>query len=203
MFTGIIEATGVVQEISTSGSNRSFWISSSISGELKVDQSVSHDGVCLTVEELRDKMHRVTAIDETIKKTNLATWKEGFQVNLERCLTLNGRLDGHFVQGHVDTTATCISKEEKDGSWEYRFRFDPKHSNLIIEKGSISMNGISLTIFDTKRDEFSIAVIPYTYTHTNVKAIDIGSLVNIEFDMIGKYIDRMVSSKVAMSNRGL
>jgi riboflavin synthase len=200
MFTGIIEATGKVHDISISGSNRSFWISSPVSDELKVDQSVSHNGVCLTVEELRSGMHRVTAIDETLKKTNLGGWKTGDEVNLERCLQLNSRLDGHFVQGHVDTTAMCKSRLEKNGSWEYRFQFDPTHSNLIIEKGSVSVNGISLTLFDVTADEFSVAIIPYTFTHTNIKNVDTGSVVNIEFDMIGKYIARIASLKMPAVN---
>ena len=193
MFTGIIENTGTVSEIITSGTNRSFWISSPLSGELKVDQSVSHSGVCLTVEEIRGNLHRVTAIEETLEKTNLGQWQTGTLVNLERCLPMNGRLDGHFVQGHVDARGTCIQKEDRNGSWEYRFGFPGKFAGLVIEKGSISLNGISLTIFNVTDKEFSVAVIPYTYEHTNIKKVIPGSEVNLEFDIIGKYLLRNLS----------
>lgn len=190
MFTGIIEQTGVVQAIETKGSNVSFWISSPLSNELKIDQSLSHNGVCLTVEEIKDGMHRVTAIDETLKKTNLGSWKQGIKVNLERCMQLNGRLDGHIVQGHVDCTATCTSVVEKEGSWEFSFVFPENFAALVIEKGSITVNGTSLTCFNIGRDSFSVAIIPYTYEHTNIGAVQKGDLVNIEFDMIGKYVMR-------------
>ena len=193
MFTGIIEALGTVESIEQSGSNTTFRIASPISFELKVDQSIAHSGVCLTVEEVLNNKHRVTAIEETIKKTNLETWQVGTIVNLERCLAMNGRLDGHIVQGHVDTTAICTSKKDSKGSWEYRFVFPEKFAALIIEKGSISLNGISLTIFDLDVHSFSVAIIPYTYAHTNIQQIEEGSLVNIEFDMIGKYVNRLSS----------
>jgi len=195
MFTGIIETTGFIKNIAVSGSNRSFWIESGISQELKLDQSVSHNGICLTVEEMNINSHRVTAIEETALKTNVIQWKIGDVINLERSLKLESRLDGHFVQGHVDTTADCVEINEKQGSWEYEFTFRKKFSKLIIEKGSICINGISLTAFNVKRKSFKVAVIPYTYEHTNIKTVQKGDLVNIEFDLIGKYILRKLSLK--------
>lgn len=191
MFTGIIEALGKIHSIETHGANKTFWIESPISPQLKVDQSISHNGACLTVEAVRDNLHRITAIDETLKKTNLGAWAPGNLVNLERCLPMNGRLDGHIVQGHVDTTGTCTHRKEADGSWEFRFEFPKKFSHLVIEKGSISLNGISLTIFNVKRSKFDIAVIPYTFEHTNIQTVYPGSTVNLEFDIIGKYVSRM------------
>lgn len=190
MFTGIVENTGIISSIETNGTNRTFWISSPLSAELKVDQSLSHSGVCLTVEAIEGKGHKVTAIEETLKKTTLGEWKEGTLVNLERCLPMNGRLDGHFVQGHVDATGTCISKEDHQGSWEFRFSFPAAFAALVIEKGSISLNGISLTIFNVTSSEFSVAIIPYTYEHTNIKQVNPGTGVNLEFDIIGKYLLR-------------
>ena len=195
MFTGIIETTGCIHKIILSGTNRTFCVKSPISQELKVDQSVSHNGVCLTVEAINDGMHQLTAIEETLAKTNLGDWQEGDTVNIERCLQMNGRLDGHIVQGHVDTTGTCTVAIEKNGSWEYSFEIDKKFASLIIEKGSISLNGISLTIFNVKEDGFTVAIIPYTYTHTNMQFLKAGDKVNIEFDMIGKYVNRMESLK--------
>jgi len=195
MFTGIIETTGFIHKIILSGTNRTFCVKSPISQELKVDQSVSHNGVCLTVEAINDGMHQLTAIEETLAKTNLGDWQEGDTVNIERCLQMNGRLDGHIVQGHVDTTGTCTVAIEKNGSWEYSFEIDKKFASLIIEKGSISLNGISLTIFNVKEDGFTVAIIPYTYTHTNMQFLKVGDKVNIEFDMIGKYVNRMESLK--------
>lgn len=191
MFTGIIETTGRIEKIVQNGTNKTFWISTPIAAELKVDQSVAHNGVCLTVEEISADNHRITAIDETLIKTNLGDWKEGGTVNIERCLQMNGRLDGHIVQGHVDTTGTCTEVVEKDGSWEFSFRIDKKFGALIIEKGSISLNGISLTIFNVQDDGFTVAIIPYTYEHTNMKELKAGDKVNIEFDMIGKYVNRI------------
>ena len=188
MFTGIIESLGKVHSIETLGSNKTFWIESSISPELKVDQSISHNGACLTVEETVEGRHRVTAIEETLEKTNLDTWQPGHLVNLERCMVLNGRLDGHIVQGHIDTTAVCINRQDQNGSWEFRFEFPKKFSHLVIEKGSISLNGISLTIFNVKKSKFDVAIIPYTFQHTNMQSIVPGSIVNLEFDMIGKYV---------------
>lgn len=190
MFTGIVESTGIVTDIIQQGTNYTYWIESPLSKELKVDQSLSHSGVCLTVEEIRNSTHRVTAIEETLNKTSLQSWKKGTVVNLERCLPMNGRLDGHFVQGHVDTTGTCISRENRDGSWEFRFSFPDEFAALVIEKGSISMNGISLTIFNITRTEFTVAIIPYTFEHTNIRDIHPGDLVNLEFDVIGKYLLR-------------
>lgn len=191
MFTGIIEATGRIEEVLQAGTNRILWLSSPITGELKIDQSVSHSGICLTVEEVKDDRYRVTAIAETLEKTNLGSWKTGDLVNLERCLSFQGRLDGHIVQGHVDATAACIDKKDRDGSWEFRFQFPEEFATLVIEKGSISLNGISLTIFEVTKNEFSVAIIPYTFEHTNIKNISLGSQVNLEFDMIGKYVQRI------------
>lgn len=193
MFTGIIEAFGTIHFIEKQGTNTTFWIASPISNELKADQSVSHNGVCLTVEEIKEGIHKVTAIDETLKKTDLSTWQQGTLVNLERCMTMNGRIDGHIVQGHVDTTAVCTEKKDADGSWEFRFQFPKQFAALIIEKGSVSLNGISLTVFNADTNSFSVAVIPYTYTHTNIQQVREGSTVNIEFDMIGKYVNRMLA----------
>ncbi|MDX1935983.1 MAG: riboflavin synthase [Flavihumibacter sp.] len=193
MFTGIIETTGVVTATATSGTNKSFWISSAISGQLKVDQSVAHNGVCLTVEEIAADKHRVTAIAETLEKTNLGFWQPGYTVNLERCLELNGRLDGHFVQGHADTTAFLLSKKDMSGSWLLRFQFPVAFAALVIEKGSVTVNGISLTAFDVTKDCFSVAIIPYTWQHTNLQFLETGHSVNIEFDMIGKYLQRFAT----------
>ena len=191
MFTGIIEQTGIVHTVNKDGTNLVCWVRSSISTALKVDQSLSHNGVCLTVEEINGDMHRVTAIEETLQKTNLGQWKPGSIVNLERCMPMNGRLDGHIVQGHVDTLATCNAVIEKNGSWEYSFQLDPDFASLIIEKGSISLNGISLTIFNVTNNGFTVAIIPYTYMHTNMQQLKKGDTVNIEFDIIGKYVNRI------------
>ena len=193
MFTGIIESTGEIKQITVSGANRIYWIASSLSSELKIDQSVSHDGVCLTVEKLKEGMHRVTAIEETLKKTNLEQWKTGTLINLERSLLMNARIDGHIVQGHVDSTATCVGKKELKGSCELQFKFPKKFSNLVIEKGSICINGISLTVFAVKKKTFKVAIIPYTLEHTNIKTLSVGDKVNIEFDLVGKYIQKNVS----------
>lgn len=193
MFTGIIESTGQVTEVLVAGTNKSYWIESPISQELKIDQSVSHDGVCLTVEAIDGNRHKVTAIQETLQKSNLHQWEPGHQVNLERCMPMNGRLDGHIVQGHVDATATCISVNDLEGSREFRFRFPDSFASLVIEKGSASINGISLTIFNITRNEFSVAIIPYTLEHTNIQYVFPGTTVNIEFDMVGKYITRYLS----------
>ena len=190
MFTGIIETTGTINHIETTGSNKIFFISSPLSSEFSIDQSVSHSGVCLTVEEINNHTHRVTAIEETLKKTNLGHWAVGDEINMERCMLMNGRLDGHIVQGHVDCTATCIERKDLAGSWEYRFEIPATFAHLIIEKGSIAINGTSLTIFNVTRQQFAIAVIPYTFEHTNIKQVTTGTIVNIEFDIIGKYLDR-------------
>ena len=193
MFTGIVESTGIIKAVISNGSNRTFWVESSISMQFKTDQSVSHSGVCLTVEEVKGNSHRATAINETLQKTNLTDWKEGTLINLEQCLQLKDRLDGHLVQGHVDATGLCIKRKEKKGSWEFEFRFPKKFAGLIIEKGSICVNGISLTCFDVKRKSFRVAIIPYTFEHTNMKQLQEGDLVNIEFDIIGKYLLRTLS----------
>ncbi|MBN8718127.1 MAG: riboflavin synthase [Sediminibacterium magnilacihabitans] len=193
MFTGIIESTGKIVSIEKKGSNVSFWVGSPLSGELKIDQSVSHDGVCLTVDELKDGMHRVTAIEETLKKTNLGSWAAGSEINLERCMVMNGRLDGHIVQGHADCTAICQERKELDGSWEFIFQFPPEFAHLVIEKGSIAVNGTSLTCFNVNRDHFTVAIIPYTFEHTSIKHVQAGTAVNIEFDILGKYVQRWMS----------
>lgn len=190
MFTGIIETLGRIKAIEQQGTNVILWIQSDISNELKVDQSIAHNGVCLTVEEIKNNTHRVTAIEETLLKTNLNHCKIGDPINIERCVPLNGRMDGHFVQGHVDTTAVCIQCENQNGSWLYRFQLNEKFAPLMIEKGSISVNGISLTIFDITKTEFSVAIIPYTFEHTNMQFITVNNVVNIEFDMLGKYMQR-------------
>ena len=193
MFTGIVEATGTVLSVEKDNTNTVFWIGSSISHELKIDQSVSHSGVCLTVDALRDGAHRVTAVAETLSKTNLGNWKVGSLINIERCMQMNGRIDGHIVQGHVDATAICIEKKDLHGSWEYRFQFDEQFAALMIEKGSVCVNGISLTAYNVGRNEFTVSIIPYTYEHTNIKQVETNSIVNIEWDMIGKYINRIHS----------
>ena len=191
MFTGIIENTGIVEDVIRTGSNKTFWVSSPLSNDLKVDQSLSHNGVCLTVEEMKEGMHRVTAIEETLVKTNLGIWKKGNIVNLERSMPLNGRLDGHIVQGHVDCVAECISIIINEGSWEYQFKFDEKFTKLIIEKGSVCINGTSLTAYNVSKNTFCVGIIPYTYHNTNIKNIAANSIVNIEFDMLGKYVARL------------
>jgi riboflavin synthase len=193
MFTGIIETIGIVTSVDVNGGNKIFWIESNISDQLKTDQSLSHSGVCLTVEEAVASRHRVTAIEETLKKTNLSTWETGDLINLERSLKPESRLDGHWVQGHIDTVATCTSIKGKQGSWEFEFTFPRKFAELVIEKGSVCVNGISLTAFDVKKKSFKVAIIPYTYEHTNIKAIQEGEIVNIEFDIIGKYVLRRLS----------
>ncbi|MFW2477387.1 MAG: riboflavin synthase [Sediminibacterium sp.] len=195
MFTGIIEATGIVTALEATGSNISFWVESPISGELKIDQSVSHEGVCLTVDELAPGKHRVTAIAETIQKTNLSNWKPGSLVNLERCMIMNGRLDGHIVQGHVDGIATCMEKKVLDGSWEYKFQIPAELAHLVIEKGSIAINGTSLTCFDVDQNSFRVAIIPYTYNHTSISLVEKGTTVNIEYDVLGKYVERMLGGE--------
>jgi riboflavin synthase len=190
MFTGIIETTGLLETLERKGSNIVFRIRSEISDQLKPDQSLAHDGVCLTVEQVEGNLHSVTAVEETLSKTCLGSWQPGRRINLERALMLGGRLDGHLVQGHVDATGTCLSRENRDGSWLFRFSYPPAFAALIIEKGSVCMNGISLTAFNVDRDGFSVAVIPYTFSHTNISDTHPGDRVNIEFDMMGKYVAR-------------
>lgn len=195
MFTGIIEATGTIKEVVSNGGNKTFWITSSLSSTFKPDQSVAHNGVCLTVESVEDQRHKVTAVAETLLKTNFNEYKMGDNINLERAMILGSRVDGHLVQGHVDTTGTCVLIEETEGSWQYRVRFPKKYAGLIIEKGSICLNGISLTVFDLLRDEFSVAIIPFTYNHTNIGALKTGHTVNLEFDFFGKYINRLAETR--------
>jgi riboflavin synthase len=190
MFTGIIEATGIIKNIVSENTNLSFTVESEISHELKVDQSIAHNGVCLTVEKVENNLHTVTAIVETIDKTNVQFWNIGAKINLERCLPFHGRIDGHIVQGHVDATGNCIEKKEMDGSWLFSFSFDEKFAALVIEKGSICINGISLTCFNVNRNKLSVAIIPYTYNHTNIQFVNEGDTVNLEFDIIGKYLNR-------------
>ncbi len=190
MFTGIIETTGIIENIKENGTNKTFWVSSPLAHELKIDQSLCHDGVCLTVEAITENRFQVTAIKETLLKTNLAGWQVGHIVNLERCLQMNGRLDGHFVQGHVDDTAICTEVKVLDGSWEYTFDIHPQFATLIIEKGSVCINGTSLTCFNVGATNFTVAIIPYTYQHTNIHLVQTGTKVNIEFDVIGKYFLR-------------
>ncbi len=192
MFTGIIETIGKVVELKKNSDNLDLVISSPVSDELKIDQSVSHNGVCLTVVEVTGNTHRVTAIDETLKKTNLGAIGVGAEINLERSMKIGDRLDGHIVQGHIDQIGECTSAEEKNGSWIYTFRYKPSKENLVVEKGSVCVNGISLTAFRAKDDLFSVAVIPYTYEHTNIRQVKKGSLVNLEFDVIGKYVAKMM-----------
>lgn len=191
MFTGIIETTGIITQITATGSNKSFEVESGISAALTPDQSVAHDGVCLTVESVSEGRHRITAIEETLKKTTLDQWTTGTRVNLERCLQFNGRIDGHFVQGHADGTAQCIRRADKDGSIELHFRIPENKQNLIIEKGSVTLNGISLTCFNVSESGFSVAIIPYTAAHTTIGNVTPGMAVNIEYDLIGKYIERI------------
>ena len=193
MFTGIIEALGVIQKITEEGSNKTFSIRSNIASEMEVDESICHNGVCLTVEDIKNDIYKVTAIKETLDKTNIGTWKPGESINLERSMKLNDRLDGHIVQGHVDCTAKCVFRKDVTGSHEFTFEFDKKFAVLIIEKGSISLNGISLTVFNVELDKFSVAIIPYTYEHTNMQHLQTGMEVNIEFDIIGKYVSRLQS----------
>ena len=195
MFTGIIENTGIIKGITIIKSNKVFWISSPFVDELKIDQSLSHNGVCLTVEEVKNGMHRVTAIEETLIKTNLGNWQKGNTINLERCMRLNDRLDGHIVQGHVDCTAECFKIDKKKGSWEFNFSFPGQFAKYIIDKGSITVNGISLTLFNISINTFTVAIIPYTYEHTNMNCLKKGDSVNVEFDVVGKYINRIQSLK--------
>jgi riboflavin synthase len=193
MFTGIIETFAKVEEIEKEDSNIHFTFSSSITGELKIDQSVAHNGVCLTVVKLNGNKYTVTAIAETLQKTNLGLLKKGDLVNLERCMPANGRFDGHIVQGHVDTTAVCKSVKDLGGSWEYFFEHPENKNFITVEKGSITVNGVSLTVVSSTATIFSVCIIPYTYEHTNFKTFAPGTVVNLEFDIIGKYVARMLS----------
>ncbi|NVN17151.1 riboflavin synthase [Muricauda sp. HICW] len=192
MFTGIIETLGKVEKLEKEGGNLHITVSSTITSELKIDQSVSHNGVCLTVVSIHADQYTVTAIEETLSKTNLGDLKVGEVVNLERAMLLGARLDGHIVQGHVDQTATCKSIEEKDGSWVYTFAYDSRLNNVTIEKGSITVDGVSLTVVDSKKDSFSVAIIPYTYEHTRFHTYKVGGTINLEFDVVGKYVSRLL-----------
>lgn len=192
MFTGIIEDLGLITAIEQDNKNVHFTISSLISGDLKIDQSVSHNGVCLTVVDCDAASHTVTAIQETLNKTNLSDWEMGTVVNLERCMPADGRFDGHIVQGHVDQTARCTGVQEEGGSWRYSFSYDASLGNVTVEKGSICINGVSLTVVDSGKDYFSVAIIPYTYEHTQFKLLREGDTVNLEFDIVGKYIRRLL-----------
>lgn len=195
MFTGIIETLGTVQEVKKEQDNIHITIDSSLSNELKIDQSVAHNGICLTVVAIEGRHYTVTAIGETIKKTNISHWKTGDSVNLERAMKLGDRLDGHIVQGHVDQIGNCISVQETNGSWLYTFEYDSALQNITIEKGSITVNGVSLTVVDSGKNNFSVAIIPYTYEHTNFSSFIVGTKVNLEFDVIGKYVSRLYANK--------
>jgi riboflavin synthase len=193
MFTGIVESTGQVADIEISGTNKTFWIQSRLSHDFKVDQSIAHDGVCLTVEDVKENRHKVTAIAETLQKSNLNNWEKGSLINLEQSLQPMKRLDGHFVQGHVDSVGKCLEVVDKNGSYDFTFSFPQQFAPLVIEKGSISLNGISLTIFNVTESSFTVSIIPYTFEHTNIKQVKKGNVVNLEFDMLGKYILRKLS----------
>jgi riboflavin synthase len=195
MFTGIIETLGIIKDLKKENDNLHITVSSAITNELKIDQSVAHNGVCLTVVAINDDEYTVTAIKETILKTNLGDWNVGDLINMERAMKLGDRLDGHIVQGHVDQTGTCKSIEEANGSWYFTFEYDKNLSNITIEKGSITVNGVSLTVVNSKENEFSVAIIPYTFEHTNFKNFTIGTKINLEFDVVGKYVARLYSLK--------
>lgn len=203
MFTGIIENMGQVLEIREEGSNRIFEIESAFDEAIKVDQSIAHNGVCLTVTEIMgaasgERVHySVTAVEETLLKTNLSDWRRNDKINIERCLRVGDRLDGHFVQGHVDTTGRVKKVEDRDGSWNYHFAFDPQYSNLLVDKGSICINGVSLTVVQSEMGTFSITIIPYTYEHTNFHQLQEGDDVNLEFDILGKYL--LKNHQISMS----
>ncbi len=192
MFTGIVESMGQVVSIDTEGTNVTFQLRAAMAPELKVDQSISHNGVCLTVTAVEGDTYTVTAVEETLLKTNLGKIKDGDKINLERCMLANGRFDGHIVQGHVDQTGRCVGVQERDGSWLYDFEFDPSRGNILVEKGSICINGVSLTVFDAKADSFRVTIIPYTYEHTTFHGLKAGDEVNLEFDILGKYIQRIM-----------
>jgi riboflavin synthase len=192
MFTGIIESLGLVKEVEEAGTNRIFRIESPLATQLKPDQSVAHNGVCLTVEEVSGGLHRVSAVRETLEKTTLGAWQPGKTINLERSMALGARLDGHWVQGHVDVVGTCIARDDQNGSWKYRFSYPRSFAPLLIEKGSIALEGISLTVFEISEQEFSVAIIPFTFSHTSLKEVLPGMQVNLEFDVLGKYVQRLM-----------
>jgi riboflavin synthase len=189
MFTGIIESLGEIVKTETVGTNLELWLSCDFTNELKVDQSLAHNGICLTVVEIIDNRYRVTAIDETNQKTTIGSWKKGDKINLERCMKVGDRLDGHNVQGHVDVVGKCISSSEHDGSWKFTFEYSPKElGHITVPKGSIAVNGVSLTVVDSSKTSFSVAIIPFTYEHTTFQFIENGTIVNLEFDIMGKYV---------------
>lgn len=195
MFTGIIEGLGTVSQVQPDGSNHHFKVTSSISEELKIDQSVSHNGVCLTVTKVEANSHWVTAIDETLQKSDIGKLKVGDSINLERCMVANGRFDGHIVQGHVDQTGIVKSVKETGGSWQFDFEFDPASGNVTVEKGSVCINGVSLTCFNSTKNGFTVAIIPNTYQHTNFNSLKEGDSVNLEFDIVGKYVKRLLAER--------
>lgn len=195
MFTGIVETTAIITKIEEKGTNKIFWLVSSIQNELKVDQSVSHNGVCLTVESVSETGYSVTAIKETIDKTNVGCWTIGTTVNCERCMPAGGRFDGHIVQGHVDQTAICTEISDQNGSFLLTFQYNESLQNMTVEKGSICVNGVSLTVVNSQENQFSVAIIPYTWEHTNFNALEVGTTVNLEFDIIGKYIQKMMERR--------
>jgi len=194
MFTGIIEATAEVLSIKESGSNVDYKFGSSISKELKIDQSVAHDGVCLTVVKKDDTSHVVTAIQETLVRSNLGKLKVGDKVNLERAMSGHARFDGHIVQGHVDSVGICESVIDNEGSWDFRFSFPKKHINLLVDKGSVTINGVSLTVVNPKDNTFGVSIIPYTFEHTSFGRLKVGDQINLEFDIIGKYVAKMMKA---------
>ncbi len=191
MFTGIIEDQGVVLGLEVNRENLNITLSSKLTSEFKIDQSVSHNGICLTIVEIKDSAYTVTAIKETIAKTNIGKWQIGEVVNLERAMIIGARLDGHMIQGHIDQVGECFKIDKTNGSWEYTFQYNPS-DNLTVEKGSIAVNGISLTVVRSNDNSFSVAIIPYTYNHTNFQNLTVGSVVNLEFDVLGKYLAKML-----------
>ncbi|MFA9198083.1 MAG: riboflavin synthase [Aquirufa sp.] len=192
MFTGIVEAMGSLVKTEAKGTNVEFWFTCPFTQELKVDQSLAHNGVCLTVVEIQGEQYRVTAIDETLQKTNLGDLKLGQKINLERCMAANARFDGHIVQGHVDLTGICTEITDQNGSWEYRFSYPQSSGHVTVEKGSICVNGTSLTVVDSQDDSFTVCIIPYTYEHTVFHQLSVGDQVNLEFDILGKYIKKLM-----------
>ena len=195
MFTGIIEELGVVEKIDNHNGNLRLWVKASFTDELSVDQSVAHNGVCLTIEDITDTSYQVSAIQETLRKTNIGSLKPADKINLERAMVANDRMDGHIVQGHIDQTAVCTKITEVDGSWEYFFEYDSKRGNITINKGSICVNGVSLTVVDSQTSSFSVAIIPHTFEHTNFHLLKEGDVVNLEFDIIGKYVEKLIKHR--------
>lgn len=193
MFSGIIETLAEVKALRKEQSNLHIVVQSRFTSELKIDQSIAHNGVCLTVVSIEGDQYTVTAIDETLRKTNLGSLKIGDKINLERCMKVGDRIDGHIIQGHVDQTAVCKKAEETNGSWLFTFEYDPSQNNITVEKGSVCINGVSLTVVDSQHHSFSVCIIPYTFEHTNFKNIQPGAIVNLEFDIFGKYVQRILN----------